>query len=122
VYAIDEHGGAWRMTPDAPPKPGVRPGTSVFMQGCPDGHEPLPVVVRAGLSIAIDYGRPGAECFAQEGLNLRDNGGRLVARRPIREGSWRFDSIIVPWNDGIRVVAQRSTLSGFQIWKVPIAF
>jgi hypothetical protein len=122
VHAIDEHQAAWLLTPDSPPKPDARPGTSVVMQGCPDGPDPLPVVLRDDLSIAMDYGRPGADCDAQEGFNLRDASGRLVTRRPIRNGSWRFGSFILPWNDGIRVVAQRSDLPGFQIWKVPIAF
>jgi hypothetical protein len=122
LHAIDEQRAAWRLTADAPATRDARPGASLLMQGCPHMQDVLPVAVRDGLSIAIDYGRPGADCDAQEGLNLRDRDGTLLARRPIRDGSWRFASFIIPWNDGIRVVAQRSDRSGFQIWKVPIAF
>jgi hypothetical protein len=97
-------------------------GPSTTMQGCPDLRAPPPTSLRPDLSAAIDYARPGAGCDEPEGINLRDGSARVVARRPVPAGAWRFASLLLPWDDGLRVVAQKSDMVGFQIWKVPVEF
>lgn len=121
VFAIDDHWAAWRLEPGAPPAATARPGTSLLMDGCSDMRGPLPVALGDGLSAAIDYDRAGAGCDEKEGINLRDDSGRVVARRPLPEGSWRFSSVVIPWDDGLRVIAQRTDRAGFQVWRVTIA-
>jgi hypothetical protein len=122
VLAVGDRRAAWRLSAGSPPAPTLRPGASAQMEGCPDVRAPLPVALRGGFSAAIDYARQGAGCGEREGVNVRDEGGRVVARRPLPAGSWRFASIVLPWDDGLRVVAQRSDMVGFQIWRVPVDF
>src|SRR5262249_34784035 len=122
VLAIDDRRAAWRLWAGSPPTFALRPGGSALMEGCPDVRAPLPVALRGCFSAAIDYARQGAGCSEREGINMRDEGGRVIARRLLPAGSWRFASIVLPWDDGLRVVAQRSDMVGFQIWRVPIEF
>jgi hypothetical protein len=122
LFAITTDHKAFLLSSATSPRPAAVPPLTTLTEGCPELHGPLPVAFGADFSVAIDYGRPQATCQAQEGINLRDRGGRLVARRPLREGPWRYLSIVVPWDDGVRVVAQKGTKIGFELWKVPISF
>lgn len=122
LFAVSTDHRAFLLSPDAAPQPTPMPLLATLMDGCPELDAPLPVAFGRDLSVAIDYGRPGASCEAQEGINVRDRSGRLVARRPLRDAPWRYTSMVVPWDDGVRVIAQTGTKSGFQLWKVPISF
>jgi hypothetical protein len=122
LFAVTTDHKAFLLSPDAALRPVPVPFLAALTEGCPELHGPLPVAVSSDFSIAIDYGRPGATCEAQEGLNLRDRSGRLVARRPLHQGPWRYTSMVLPWDDGARVIAQKGTKIGFEVWKVPISF
>ena len=90
---------------------------------CSDEREPMPVSLRGEYSVTIDHGKPGAPCEAPEGINVRNASGQLVARRGLgREHLSRYMSMVIPWDDGLRVIAQDGRTVGFQVWKVPISF
>lgn len=123
VVALDQAGHAFRLPRDGSPVPISRPGGSLTWAHCDGVREPMPVPLRGDLSVTIDLGKPGALCEAPEGINVRDAGGQLVARRGVgREHVSRYMSTVIPWDDGLRVIAQDGKMIGFQVWKVPISF
>jgi len=123
VVALDQAGHAFRLPRDGSPIPVSRPGGSLTWAHCSDMREPMPVPVRGNFSVTIDHGKPGAPCESPEGINVRDANGQLVARRGVgREHVSRYMSMVIPWDDGLRIIAQDGRSIGFQVWKVPISF